>query len=179
MLDALADDELVFGYTVVFIEIGAQPLLPFVISCFSQRLPRCMGAAEAADIVLSLKVGHAEQPAVNGSDGIEYRDSVLLDAAQKIFWARATVKDRARDAVAQRKKQIVTEGTDEAPLAGSHHHVIVLRRQPMAVQIAEGNDPAVCMDDALGFAGGARGVDDECWFVGRGIAGPDVCAARF
>src|SRR5512144_2220471 len=100
MLDAVANDELVFRYTVVFIELGAHPILPFVISRFPQRLARCMGAPEAAEIVLFLKVGHADQPAVNGGDGIEYRDSVLLDGAKNIFWARATVENRARDTVA-------------------------------------------------------------------------------
>ena len=92
---------------------------------------------------------------------------------------RAGDKDRAGDAIAQGKKQIVTEGADEAPLAGGHYHVIVLRRQPVAVQIAEGDDPAMRVDDAFGFAGGARSVDDESWFVGGGIGSADACAARF
>ena len=87
--------------------------------------------------------------------------------------ARA-LQDRAGDAVAQRKKQIVTEGADEAPFAGGHDHIVFLRRQPVAVQIAEGDDPAVRVDDAFGFAGGARGVDDESRFVGGGIGSADA-----
>src|SRR5262245_61070176 len=179
MPDALTDDQLVFGHAVVLIEVGAYPILPFTVSRFAQRLAGCMSAAKAAEIVRSLEVGHGKQPAVNGGDGMKHRYSVSFDAAQNVFRGRAVAEDRCSDAIAQGKQQVVTEGANEAPLSGGHYHVIVLRWQPVAVQIAEGNDPAMRVDDAFGFAGGARSVDDESWFVGRGLGGPDVCTARF
>src|SRR4029077_8603895 len=119
-----------------------------------------MSAAQAAEIVLFLEIRHGEQPTVYGGDGMEHRDSVLLDALQNIFRRGAAAEDRAGDAVTQREKQIMTEGADKAPFTSSHNHIVFSRRQPVAVQIAQGDDPAVCMDDAFGFAGGARSVND-------------------
>ena len=65
----------------------------------------------------------------------------------------------------------MAEGADEAPFTGGHDHVIFLGRQPISVQIAEGDDPAVRVDDAFGLAGGSGRVDDEGRFVRGSIAG--------
>ena len=81
----------------------------------------------------------------------------------------AAGKDRAGDPVAQREKQIVAERADKAPFAGGHDHVVLLRRQTVAVQITERDNPAMGMNDTFGFAGGSGGVNDESGLVASGI----------
>ena len=87
----------------------------------------------------------------------------------------AAGQHRAGDSVAEREEQVVPQGADKAPLAGGHHHVPRLRRQPVTVEVAEGDDPAMRVNDALGPAGGAGGAHHEGGLVGRGVSGGYVC----
>ena len=124
-----------------------------------------MAAAQAFQIVFLLEFRHGEQPAINGRNAMQHGHFVFLDGGQNILRRGAAGEDCAGDAVAQREKQIVAERADKTPFACGHDDIMLLRWQAVAVQVSQGNDPAMRMDDALGSARRAGGVDDKSGFV--------------
>ena len=128
MAHAVADDELIFRDAVMLVKFRADAPFPFGIGGFAECFTRGMGAAQAAKIMLLFKIGSGQQAAINRSDRVKHRYSVSFYGGKYVCWCGAIMEHSAGDAVAQREKQVVTEGADEAPFAGGQHDIVRFRR---------------------------------------------------
>ena len=138
----MADHHLRFGYSEVLPDRATDALLPFGANASSSGSP--------VELPPRKDAGHSDFlfPAArirrySVADAVQERHAIPLDRLQDSFGAGAMFHDRGRDAIAQRKKDVVAERADEAPFAGRQHDIARLRRNARTVAVAERFEPAM------------------------------------
>ena len=167
----LPQHHLHLGDAVMLPDVAAHTAFELLPGRGLQSLAGRAATAQGREVVAVLDPLDGEDAAIDGRDRIEQRDLEPFDRRQHALGPGRAFEDRARHAVPEREDDVVTQRADEAPLAGRERHVAWLRRNPMAVRLAERHDPAMGVNDPLGPAGGPRCVDHEGRLVGTGIGG--------